>query len=272
MQRLRRLLGRRSARREEGAFVVEGPKTLAEALDAMRAGRVRIEGVYAAAGATDAVLDRAMTEGVRVYDLAPGVIERIADTVAPQPMMAVVAMDEPELVSLEPAVRAGGVVVVGVDVRDPGNAGTLIRSAEASGAVGVVLCAGSVEARNPKCVRSSAGGLFHVPVVQAGEPAAVLETIRSWGAHRWATVLDESAVAYDVADLNGPCALVLGNEAHGLGEELRPHIDSALTIPMAGRTESLNVGMATAVLCFEAARQRRRVGYGGPTRVTREAG
>ena len=254
VQRLRRLLGRRSARLADGAFVIEGAKVLSEALDAGAA----IEAIYVVEGTADPVLDRALARGVRVVDLAPGVMEKIADTVTPQPVLAVAPRIEVTLASLEPAVRAGGFVVIGVDLRDPGNAGTVIRSAEASGAVGVVLCEGSVEATNPKTVRSSAGALFHVPVVAGGAAADVLATMQGWGVRTWATaVLGDGAVVYDEADLTGPTAIVMGNEAHGLSPELTASVDALVTIPMAGRTESLNVGMATAVLCFEAARQRR---------------
>ncbi len=255
VQRLRRLLGRRSARLADGAFVIEGAKVLSEALDAGAA----IEAVYVVEGTADPVLDRALRLGVRVFDLAPGVMEKIADTVTPQPVMAVAPRPETTLEALEGPLRAGGFVVVGVDLRDPGNAGTVIRSAEASGAVGVVLCEGSVEATNPKTVRASAGALFHVPVVSAGSPEDVLETLRNWGVRMWATsVLGRGAVVYDEADLTGPTGIVMGNEAHGLSPQLAAAVDALVTIPMAGRTESLNVGMATAVLCFEAARQRRR--------------
>lgn len=257
VQRLRRLAGRRSARLDEGAFVVEGAKVLAEALDAGAA----VEAVYAVEGTADPVLDRALARGIRVFDLAPGVIEKVADTVTPQPILAVVGMPRHSLASLEAPLRAGGFVIVGVDLRDPGNAGTVIRSAEGAGAVGVVLCEGSVEPTNPKTVRSSAGALFHVPVVTGGSAAEVLATLRTWGVRTWATAArSDGAVDHDVADLTGPTALVMGNEANGLGPEAIAAVDALLTIPMVGRTESLNVGMATAVLAFEAARQRRSAG------------
>ena len=252
-------MGRRSARLADGVCVVEGAKVLAEALDA----GCRVEGLYVVAGCTDPVIERALALGIRVHDLAPGVMEKVADTVSPQPVMAVVESPVVGLAALAEAVRAGGFVVVGSDLRDPGNAGTVIRSAESSGAAGIVLCDGCVEATNPKTVRSSAGALFHVPIVQGGTVHEVLTTLGTWGARRWATTArGDSVQEYDVADLRGPTALVMGNEAHGLPEGLSDVIDGYLAIPMVGRTESLNVGMATAVLCFEAARQRRRAGVG----------
>jgi TrmH family RNA methyltransferase len=146
-------------------------------------------------------------------------------------------------------------IVVCVDVRDPGNAGTILRSAEAAGATGVVCCDGSVDVFNPKTVRSSAGALFRVPVVAGGDAAEVLAELGRWGLTRLAAVA-RGGVTYTDADLTGAVALVLGNEAHGLPGAIEESLDGRLTIPMAGRAESLNAGMAGAVLCFEAARQR----------------
>lgn len=205
-----------------------------------------------APGATEAVIDRAADAGVLVHELAPGVLERVADTVTPQPLMAVVEAVDVDLDRL----RGATLLVVCVDVRDPGNAGTVLRSAEAAGAGGVVCCTGSVDIFNPKTVRASAGSLFHVPVVAGGDPMHVLDTIAAWGLRRLGTDAAHG-VAYDEADLRQPVAFVLGNEANGLPPEIRPALDDVVTVPMVGRSESLNVGMATAVLCFEAARQRR---------------
>jgi len=193
--------------------------------------------------------------GVRVYDLEPGVLERVAGTVTPQPVLAVVGMEETALADL----TGGGPVIVCVDVRDPGNLGTVLRSAEASGAAGVVCCDGTVDVYNPKCVRASAGALFHVGVVSGGTPVAVLAALGASGRRRLGSAIGEGT-SYEDADLAVPLALVLGNEAQGLPAGLASSLDGMVTIPMEGRSESLNVGMACAVLCFEAARQRRRAG------------
>ena len=227
-------------------FVLEGPKLLAEAV----AAGVAVESVYVAPG--HQVADELTTGAARVYELAPGVMERVADTVTPQPVMAVVPYVDVPI----DTVRDGTLLVVCVDVRDPGNAGTVLRSAEAAGADGVVCCAGAVDLYNPKTVRASAGSLFHVPVVVGGDPMTVLKQMGEWGLHRLGTV-PRGGIDYATADLTRPVAIVLGNEAHGLPDDVARGLDARITVPMAGRAESLNVGMATAVLCFEAARQRR---------------
>lgn len=227
--------------------MLEGAKLLEEAL----AAGVAIEGVYASTGADLAVLDRAHKAGLRIWTLADGVMERVADTVTPQPVMAVAAfVDRPlaEVASASP-------LVVCVDLRDPGNAGTVLRSAEAAGMGGVVCCDGAVDVYNPKTVRASAGALFHVPIAVGGEPLTVLDEIAERGMTRVGTVA-AGGVPYTELDLTRPTALVLGNEAHGLPADVSARVDAHVTIPMAGRSESLNVGMAAAVLCFEAARQR----------------
>ncbi|HEV3353985.1 MAG TPA: RNA methyltransferase [Acidimicrobiales bacterium] len=193
-----------------------------------------------------------MDRGARRHDLAPGVLERTADTVTPQPLAAIVGCVDVEL----DAVQGTAFVVVCVDVRDPGNLGAVLRIAEASGAGAVICCEGCVDAYSPKTVRASAGSLFHVPVVAGGEPLEVLDRIGRWGVHRWATDAHRGE-PYDSVDLTAPTAIVLGNEAHGLGDDVAAAVDGSVTIPIAGRTESLNVGMAAAVLCFEQARQRR---------------
>lgn len=186
------------------------------------------------------------------HELAPGVMERVSDTITPQPVMAVVPFVDVPLDTLAGATF----LVVCVDVRDPGNAGTVLRSAEAAGADGVVFCDGSVDVYNPKTVRSSAGSLFHVPVVVGGDALEVLERIRGWGVTRLGTS-SHAGADYSAVDLTRPIAVVLGNEANGLPPHVTAALDEAVTIPMAGRSESLNVGMAASVLCFEAARQRR---------------
>jgi len=203
-------------------------------------------------GCDDDVVDRAVASGARRHELAAGVLERVADTTTPQPIAAIVARTDVELSAL----RHAGFIVVCVDVRDPGNLGTIFRVAEASGAGGVICCEGSVDAFSPKTVRASAGSLFHVPLVAGGDSLEVLDRMGRWGVHRLGTDAHRGT-PYDDIDLTIPAALVLGNEAHGLPGELEKHVDGTVTIPMAGRTESLNVSMAAAVVCFERARQQR---------------
>jgi TrmH family RNA methyltransferase len=238
-------------------FVAEGPTLLGEAL----AAGVAVESVFWAGSplppAAAGVVDAAARGGARVFELAPGVLQRVAGTVTPQPVLAIISQRRTPLDALAEA----SFLVVCVDVRDPGNAGTVLRSAEAAGADGVVCCEGTVDVYNPKCVRASAGSLFHVPVVVGGDAVTVLEQIGTWGIHRLGAAAGRGS-DYADTDLRRPTALVVGNEAHGLPASLTDALDGFVHIPIMGRAESLNVGMACAVLCFEAARQRRRVTCG----------
>ncbi len=252
---LRRLFGRRSVREAEGALVVEGAKVLGEAISA----GASVRAVYLDPAAGGAELDLASAcaaLGARVFELDAGVLARVTDVVTPQPVVAVIGAPVSSLEAL--GAPGPDFVVVCTDVRDPGNAGTVLRSAEAAGAGGVVFCDGCVDVFNPKAVRASAGAVFHVPVVNGHcSPADALAATASWGLARMGTVA-EGGVDYLDADLGGPVAIVLGNEAHGLAPEVVASLDGCITIPMVGRAESLNVGMAAAILTFEVARRRRR--------------
>jgi TrmH family RNA methyltransferase len=148
-----------------------------------------------------------------------------------------------------------------VDVRDPGNAGTVLRAADASGATAVLFAADSVDPYNPKTVRASAGSLFHIPFAVRDDPVAVADELSAAGFRTLATVVRQGD-DYAGFDWTVPSAVFLGNESAGLDEALCQRLDGALAIPMEGRAESLNVGVASAVVGFEAARQRRAGGAG----------
>ena len=250
----------------ERAFVAEGAELIRCALES----GAPVESVYVSpAGdgdrATQEVCRRAAAAGARIFHLVSGVLERVADTVTPQPVLAVVPMLE-EPPAGAPAWRAGpgSLVVVLVDVRDPGNAGTVLRAADASGAQSVVFAADSVDPYNPKTVRASAGSLFHVPLAVRDDPGAVAAGLAKDGFRTLATVV-RAGDDYAGLDWAVPSALFLGNESAGLDPALAAALEGAVAIPMAGRAESLNVGVASAVVCFEAFRQRRGGGPGAPS-------
>ena len=259
MQRLRRLSGRRSARLEERAFVIDGPVLLREAI----AAGIPVEEVFATADADAAVVALAVEAGAVLREVTAEVLARAVGTVTPNGLAAIAPKVEVSVPDAVLAATTGPLALVLVDVADPGNAGTLLRAAEASGAATVVFCGSSVDPSNPKCVRASAGAIFHVPVASGGDAVDVLAALRAAGVRRVATLVDDG-LPYDESDLRGPVALVLGSEAHGLPAEVRALVDQQITIPMAGRSESLNVAMAGSVLCFEALRQRRTAGRTEP--------
>jgi TrmH family RNA methyltransferase len=254
VKRLRALLRDRATRATEGAFVLEGPRVVAGALD--RGATLDI--VYLGPGAERAfapLVERLRDLRTRVVELREGVLEKVGMTRTPQPVLGVAASPVRRLEHL----AGEGTAVVAVDVADPGNLGTIVRSAEAAGADGVVICGNSVDPLNPKTVRSSAGAIFGVTVMQADEPAEVLDAFGATGRRRLGAAA-ASGERYDAVDLSGSCALVVGNEAHGFGPATRDRLDGLVTVPMVAGAESLNVAMAATVLLFEAARQRRLAG------------
>ena len=179
-----------------------------------------------------------------MYGLAPGVAERVSDLESPSGLFAVVVVRDTGPGRLAQT----DFVVVADRIADPGNLGTIIRSAEAAGAGAVVVTPGTVDPISPKVVRASAGAVFHVPVL-----AATLADVRAAGL-RLVGTSSHIGVSHIDADWSGRLAIVAGNEAAGLDAD--EPVDEWVRIVHHGRAESLNVAMATTVLCFEAARQR----------------
>jgi len=201
----------------------------------------------------------AVAKGVRLFALAPGVLERIADAATPQPVLGAVRLP---LVNVA-AIPSRGLVLVLHGVRDPGNAGTLIRSADAAGASGVVFTGHSVDPFNPKTLRASAGSIFHVPVA-LDTLSTTLASFSSRGATSFATVV-RGGVSHRLVDLTKPTVVVIGNEADGLDDESVALCDGAITIEMAGASESLNAGVAGSLIAFEALWQREDTSSTPPT-------
>lgn len=185
-------------------------------------------------------------------EVAEGLLAKVGASVSPQPVLAVARMWPTNLDDLP---DDPGRVLVLVDVADPGNAGTLLRCAEASAVDAVVLAGDCVDPFSPKVVRASAGSLFRVPLATDTDVPRALAAL---GASDLRLVGTDMARGhpYFEADFSGGVALILGNESHGLGEEVEALVDDWVHIPIAGSAESLNVAMAGAVLCFEGLRQQ----------------
>ena len=228
MAELRRLVNRRRDRTSSGKFVLEGPRLLAEAVVA----GVELVDVFVVPET-----DLGVPVDAPVWTVGDGVLARVGSVVTPQGVMATARIPDPA------PLADGDFVVELAGVADPGNAGTILRSAVAAGAQAVVFSPGSVDPWNPKTVRASAGALFRVPLTVA---APVGERV---GAD------PHQGDPCDQVDFTGPLTLVVGNEAHGLDQAAA--VDRWVSIPMAESVESLNAAAAATVLCFEVARQRR---------------
>ena len=229
-------------------FVAEGPRVLDAALD-RDAPLVEVYVGIDATAAARAAAERAAAAGIGVRTLAPGVADRVADARTAQGVFALAPLAPSSL----DAIAGVSLAVVAPAIGDPGNAGTLVRSAAAAGAEIIVLGAGSVDAYNPKAVRASAGACFAIRIVEGVPAVEALQALGSAGVRRVGAAAAGGA-APEAVDLTVPTAVVLGHEVHGLAAGLP--IDERVTIPMHG-AESLNVAMAGTVLLFEAASQRR---------------
>jgi TrmH family RNA methyltransferase len=250
--RTARRLARRAFRTELGMFLAEGPQAVREALGVP--GCVRE--VFALPGRH---ADLRLLAGDLPWQLVDETaMAALSDTVHPQGVVAVCrAVDRPleELLASDPRLLA-----VCADIRDPGNAGTVIRCADAAGADGVVLTGDSVDPYNGKAVRASVGSLFHLPLVVQHDPAGTVTALREAGLRVLAADgggeldLDQAA---DSGLLTGRTAWLFGNEAWGLPEELSALADHRVRIPIHGRAESLNLATAAAVCLYASARAHR---------------
>jgi RNA methyltransferase, TrmH family len=244
-------LKKRAMREKDRRFLVEGVQGVAEALGSK--GVVReIFHTGAAEPRLEVVLRAAEGQGVPVRPVSADVMAHLTSTVTPQGVVAVARFVD---VLLGEALLGASCVPVLVEVRDPGNAGTILRSADASGADAVVFTRSSVDVYNQKTVRATAGSLFHVPVVREVDPAKAVTELRAGGFTVLAAAADGQDSLYDV-DLSRPTAVMFGNEAKGLAADAVAMADRTVRVPIAGRAESLNLAAAATLVLFEAARQR----------------
>ena len=185
------------------------------------------------------------------------VFEKISTMKTPQGMMAVV---EAPGYSREDLTGYGNpdvapLLLVLEDIQDPGNVGTIFRTAEAAGATGIILSSNSADPLSPKTVRSTMGAIFRVPFMVSDDMPAAVRGLEARGITCYAARLDESA-EYDKCKLDEPCALLIGNEGNGLSAEITDAASKGIYIPMSGKTESLNAAVSASILVYEARRQR----------------
>ena len=235
----------------ERRFVVEGPQAVREALGA--GGLIEL---FYEPGRQDDLVEAARAAGATTTEVTAVVLAAMADTVTPQGLVGVAPLIDVDL----DVIAEVRLVAVLEGVNDPGNAGTIIRTADAAGADAVVLTAGSVDPHNAKCVRATAGSLWHLPIVSGPELADVVERLRASGVQVLATSgagADELDELLDGGALTRPTAWVFGAEAGGLSEGALSLADRVVRIPMSERAESLNLSAAAAVCLFASARAHR---------------
>ena len=243
-------LKQKKYRTQNGLYLAEGLRTAEEAV-AYKA----VETLFYVATDDDRtmrLLEDAAMQNIKLVCVNENVMKKIADTETPQGIVAVCKMRQPKLENL---LASGKMLLVLDRVGDPGNIGTMLRTADAAGIGGLVLLKGCADIYAPKTVRSSMGSLFHIPVLSGVSEQEFVSAAKKAGYDLLVTCLDGADNLYK-ADLSGRIAFVMGNEAGGVSETLLEKADKRVYIPMAGRAESLNVAMAAGIVMFEALRRK----------------
>ena len=258
-----RRLTKRAFRQRERAFLAEGPQAVAEAFHC----GTRVTDLFVTVPARTRhheLITEMADAGIPVHVVSGEVMGELAQTVTPQGLLAVCGFVDVPLSEI--TTSAPGLVALLANVRDPGNAGTVLRTADAAGAHAVVFADASVDPYNGKCVRASAGSLFHLPVVAGARLEHAVAAMRDVGLRivaadgRAGRSLDDPEVQ---ARLAGPTAWMFGNEAWGLPPELVALADESVAVPIYGRAESLNLAAAVAVCLYTSARAQRVRSEGG---------
>ena len=249
-------LKQKKYRTETGAFFAEGLRAVIEAVQFADLSELFF--IKTEENKLTEIIKTAEEKGVRLYCVDEKVMAKLSDTKAPQGVLAVIKMPKDRLQKLNPGTSSdnNAPVIILDRVQDPGNLGTIIRTADAVGALGLILLEGCVDAFSPKVVRASMGSLFHLPVIQDVFPEEALTWCYRHGYEPAATALKNAQNMYK-ADLSKKMAFIFGNEANGVAEELQAAAETRLFSPMAGQAESMNVAMAAGIVLFEGLRQRK---------------
>jgi TrmH family RNA methyltransferase len=251
MKNLTLLQKKAKEREEQGIFVIEGVKMFEEA---------RELGLIVKAYASESFFREKLEGSPEYFDgldyeiITEAVFKEVSDTKTPQGIMGTVRASRYQPEDLLEEEKA--CLLLLEDIRDPGNLGTMIRTAEGAGITGIISSAASVDLYNPKVIRATMGSIYRVPFCQVEDFYQTLQLIKEQGITVYAAHL--LGIPYDTeGSFRKKCAFLIGNEANGLSEQACAQADELLRIPMEGKVESLNAAVAAAILMYEAARQRR---------------
>ena len=227
-------------------FVVEGERFVGEIMDNCEIEFMVFSESYAAL--------KDVSEYKKAFVFSDKIFKEFSETSNPQ---GIIAVCRKKTFSIDEVIEknAGGIYILAEDLNDPGNLGTIIRTADASGAAAVILSKGSVDLYNGKVLRSTMGSLFHIPVIENADIKQCIEKLKKSGITVFAAHLKGDRTLYD-CNFKNPSAFVIGNEARGLSDETSKICDVLLKIPMPGKAESLNAAVAASVMMYEAVGQR----------------
>ena len=242
-----RALGDKKHRDESGLFIADGFRFVSEIPENTKINKMVFSESFSAKNDISCFREKA-----DCYIISDKLFNTVSDTKNPQGILAVCAKLKYEIKDI---IRKNGFYVIAEEMNDPGNLGTVIRTAHAAGANGVILSAGSVDLYNPKVLRSTMGSVFKVPVIQNADLECITSFMKKNGIKIYAAHLKGKKNYFDLDQKSG-CAFMLGNEARGLSDKAAAMCDCLIRIPMPGQAESLNASVAAAVLIYEAVRQR----------------
>ncbi len=243
------LLKKGKERKSQKVFVIEGRKMFEEICEQ----KERVRKAYFSESYWMEIYENKQHPVVPYEIVADSVFEAMAETVTPQGVLAIVEMPK---YSLEQMIEQAGTLLLLEDLRDPGNLGTIVRTAEAAGVAGIILSKESVDVYNPKVIRSTMGAIYRVPFLYVEDFKELLVRLKEQKVRLLAAHL-QGTKNFDKADYSGKVGILIGNEANGLSDEVADLAEEKVLIPMAGNVESLNAAVAAALLMYEAFRKQR---------------
>jgi TrmH family RNA methyltransferase len=245
-------------RRQQKAFVVEGPKMCMEA-PSDRVREIYVSEGFLAQEPQRRQFEKYLSENPHLKELvetvSDGVFSSMSDTRTPQGILSVVAMPEYRMEQM--LAQEHTMLLILENIQDPGNLGTMLRTGEGAGVTGVIASGNTVDLYNPKTIRSTMGSIYRIPYLVAENWEETIQKIKDQGVALYAAHLQGTA-AYDEPDYTTACGFLIGNEGNGLTEATARLADTYVRIPMAGKVESLNAAVSASLLMYECSRQRRK--------------
>jgi TrmH family RNA methyltransferase len=247
-------LKQNKTRRTAGKFFIEGIHLVGEAMQAGLLDRVLYSEKVLKTSEGKDLLGKIISSGIHSEEASESVIGHLSSVESPQGIIASVKPKASDLGSLFE--KSDPLIIVACGIQDPGNLGTMIRTADAAGCSGVILSAGTVDPYNDKVIRASSGSIFHLNMVKIDDIIELASSLKRRGVKIISAVVDADKDYYS-ADYRGPAAILIGSESRGLSPEIERLSDESIAIPMLGGVESLNAAVSCAIVLYEALRQRR---------------
>lgn len=250
-----RSLNKKKNRIKRGLYFIEGIRIVEDAIKSEE----DIEYVLYSDKLFDVQMGKELLDFIdgkyKTYKVNESLFNDVSDTETPQGILAVIKMKN---YSIEDIFTEKDFIIILDRLQDPGNMGTIIRSADALGATGIIISKGSVDVYNQKVLRSTMGSLFHIPIIHVEDIKETILKLKEKDIKIFATTLNESKYCYDV-DFKKNIAVIIGNEGNGVGSDIYNLSDENIIIPMIGNSESLNVAMASSIIMYEVLRQRKNI-------------